>query len=316
MWYRLPNYRLGIMDWEKAKKSNQFNVEIQYEQSHMFSLEPMLKGLDLPFDGELNQYHIKRVDVTQIVKTPEDYLTDHRFISPYRKEHREGTPERIETVYLGHRKNGNVFRMYNKTIELKTNNKDHPIDFKKIELFSKYFGDIEDLYTFELELHRKYIKKAFDIDTLEDLEKVYKVYNEIVGKIGIYKDNDKNKRLLKNNHRDRIECLYFTEYKEFQRTTQKRYKPSKHYAIDMAVKAVDSYSSAVGKLTEAEKLSIIDEISYKLLGKDVDIHIGSSDYDEMKEKHETMRINQSNDLDKQAYQAFKKVAFNKNPFAE
>jgi len=59
MWYRTENYRIGIMDYDLAKRANQFNVEIQYEQSHMFSLEPNLKGLDLPFDGELNQYHIK-----------------------------------------------------------------------------------------------------------------------------------------------------------------------------------------------------------------------------------------------------------------
>ena len=312
MWYKLPNYRLGIMDYSKAKNSNQFNVEIQYSQSHMFSLESNLKGLDLPFGDELNKYHIRRVDISQIVKTPNDYLTNKKYISPYRVEDRITKNGKVETVYLGHRKNGNVFRMYNKTVELMTDNKDHPIDYNKIELFSKYFGDIEDLYTFELELHRKYIKKTFGIDTLEDLEKVYKVYNEIVGKIGIYDDSDKNRRLVKNNHRDRVSCSYFTEYKEYKRTTQKRYKPSKYYAIDKAVNAVESYSTAIGNLTEAERISIIDEISYKLLGKDVDIHIGSSEYDEMKEKHERIRSAQTNDLEKEAYRVFKKVPLARN----
>ena len=316
MWYKLPNYRLGIMEHDKAKKSNQYNIEIQYEQSHMFSLEPNLKGLDLPFGDELNKYHIKRVDISQIVKTKEDYLTHKKYISPYRVEDRITKNGKVETVYLGHRKNGNVFRMYNKTIELMTDNKDHPIDYKKIELFSKYFGDVEDLYTFELELHRKYIKKTFGIDTLEDLEKVYKVYNEIVGKIGIYEDNDRNRKLAKQNHRDRIKCLYFTEYKEFKRTTQKRYKPSKYYAIDKAVNAVETYSTAIGNLTEAEKILILDEISSRLLNKDIEINIGSSSYDEMKEKHETMRLNQSNDLEIEAKRAFRAVVHNPNPFLE
>ncbi len=305
-WYRTSNYRIGIMEYELAKRSNQFNVEIQYEQSHMFALEPNLKGLDLPFGDELNKYHIKRVDISQVVKTKEDYLTNKKYISPYRIEDRVTKNGKVETVYLGHRKNGNVFRMYNKTIELMTDNKDHPINYKKIELFSKYFGDIEDLYTFELELHRKYIRKTFGIDTLEDLDRVYKAYHEIVGKIGIYEDNDKNRKLVKQNHRDRVECLYFTEYKEFKRTAQKRYKSSKHYAIDKAVNAVESYSKSVGHVTEGEKLLMLDEIAYRILNKDVEIDIGCSPYDEMREKHEVMRLNQSNDLEKQALRYLKR----------
>ncbi len=315
MWYKMPNYRLGIMEWETAKKSNQFNVEIQYEQSHMFSLEPNLKGLELPFDGNLNQYHIKRVDVSQVVKTKEDYLTNKKYISPYRVEDRITKNGKVETVYLGHRKNGNVFRMYNKTIELLTDNKDHPIDYKKIELFSSYFGGIEDLYTFELELHRKYIKKTFGIDTLDDLKKIYKVYHEMVGKIGIYEDNDKNRRLALSKNHKKIKCLYFTEYKEFKRVLQKRYKPSKYYAIDKAVHAVEGYERAKGNLTEAEKILIIDEISNKILGKDIEINIiGDTDEEKLNQKIETIRDNQSDELGKEAYKAFRKVAFNKNPF--
>ena len=139
MWYKMDNYRMGIMSFDKAKKSNQFNVEIQYTQKHLFSLEPYLKGLDLPFDGTVDQYHFKRVDLTQIAKSKHDYLTNHNFISPYRTEDRISKNRKTETVYLGHRKNGNVFRMYNKTIELKTDNKDHPIDYHKIELLGNYF---------------------------------------------------------------------------------------------------------------------------------------------------------------------------------
>lgn len=316
MWYKLPNYRIGIMDCDLAKRANQFNVEIQYEQSHMFSLEPMLKGLDLPFGDELHKYHIRRVDVTQIVKTPKDYLTNHSFISSYRTEARIKRNDITETMYLGNRKNGNVFRMYNKTIELMTDNKEHPIDHKKIELFSSYFGDIENLYTFELELHRKYIKKAFGIDTLADLEKIYKVYSEMVGKIKIYKDTDENKKHVDTKHYDRIKEVYiFTEYKEFKRVTQKRYKPSKYYAVNKAVNAIEGYERSMGILSEAEKILMVDEIASRLFGnRDIEINIGSSSYDEMREKHESLRDNQSNDLEKQAYKAFRTVAYNPNPF--
>jgi len=314
MWYRLPNYRLGIMDFKKAKKANQFNVEIQYEQEHMFSLEPNLRGLDLPFDGTLEQYYIRRVDVTQIVKTSHDYLTNHNFISPYRAMDRFSKNGVTETVYLGHRKSGNVFRMYNKTIELMTDNKDHPINYKKIELLSKYFGDIENLYTFELELHRKYLKPTFGIDTLADFDKVYKAYHEIVGKIRIYEDTDDNRKLVNSNNRSRIDSLCFTEYKEFKRIAKKSYKPSKYYAIDKAVKAIDGYERAMGNLSEAEKLLIIDEVSYRIMGRDIDICIGESKYDKMVAKFDVIRDGQTNDLEKQAYRAFRTVAYNPNPF--
>jgi len=99
IWYELDNYKLGIMDFVTAKKANQFNVEIQYTQAHMFSLDSKLEGLDLPFDGTFDQYHIKRIDVSQIVKTPKDYLTNHGFISSFRKIHKDGTSSQIETVY-------------------------------------------------------------------------------------------------------------------------------------------------------------------------------------------------------------------------
>ena len=312
MWYKFDNYRLGIMEHDKAKIANQFNVEIQYTQSHMFSLGSKLEGLELPFDGTLDQYHIKRIDISQIVKTPIDYLTNHDFISSYRAMDRFSKNGKTETVYLGHRKNGNVFRMYNKTIELKANTIDHPIDYKKIELFSKYFGDIENLYTFELELHRKYLRPTFGIDTLADLEKVYKAYSEIVGKIKIYKDTDLNRKMIANKHHDRIEEFFvFTEYREFKRINKKKYKPSKNYAVDKAVNAIESYSEAMGSLTEAEKLLILDEIGFRLVGRDIDIHIGSSDYEEMQQEHEGIRNSQTSNLGKEANRVFAPIMLQK-----
>ena len=318
MWYKFDNYRLGIMDYELAVKSNQFNIEIQYEQSHMFSLDPMLKGLDLPFDGTLDQYHIKRVDVSQIVKTPQDYLTNHSYISTYRTEARIKKNNKTETMYLGNRKSGNVFRMYNKTVELKTDNKEHPMDYRKIEMFSKYFGDIENLYTFELELHRKYIKPTFGIDTLEDLEKVYRAYSDIVGKIRIYEDTDQNKKHIKNKDYDRIGgLLRFTEYKEFKRLNSKRYKPSESYMVDKVITAFNRYEDSLKEpLREFERLAIVDKI---LLGifvnnDDVTIELHDDDKEELMHKIEALRNSQGNDLNVEAKRAFRLVAHNPNPF--
>ena len=316
-WYKFDNYRLGIMDFQLAKKSNQFNVEIQYTQSHMFSLGEKLKGLELPFDGHFSQYHIKRIDVTQIVKTPKDYLTNHDYISPYRTVARITNNSKTETVYLGNRKSGNVFRMYNKTIELKVDTKEKPIDYKKIELFSKYFSDIENLYTFELELHRKYLKPTFDIDTLDDLDKVYLAHKDIVGKIKIYEDNDHNKKLVAQNHRDRVEGFRFVEYQELKRVLKKRYKTSKDYMIDKAVTAYDRYElNSDSPIGEEGRLSIIYEIASRILGTgDIEFTIEESDSQKdlikMREKHESMRDNQDDQLFKEAVKAFSPLMMQK-----
>lgn len=320
-WYKMDNYRMGIMDYEKAKKSNQFNVEIQYNQKHLFNIEPNLKGLDLPFDGTLDQYHIKRIDVTQIVKSKKDYLSDFNFISPYRTMDRITKGLKTETVYLGHRKNGNVFRMYNKTVELKTDNKDHPIDFSKIDLLGNYFGDIENLYTFELELHRKYLKPTFGIDTLNDLSKVYRAYHEIVGKIRIYEDNDLNKKHIKLKHYERIEEAYkFTEYKEFKRLNSREKKGySEKYLLEKTSKMFARYEdSKLAPMSTYEKISLIDKIvSLIITEKDVSIELFDSVIEEDRKLFykKVANIRDSDTLLRSdAYNAFKRVENNPNPF--
>jgi hypothetical protein len=318
-WYDLGYCRIGIMDYDLAKRSNQFNVEIQYYQSHMFSLGAKLEGLLLPFDGSFNQYHIKRIDLTKVVKTKYDYLTNHSFISSYRSISRFGNDFKTETVYLGKRKNGNVFRMYNKTIELQTDTKEHPIDYKKIEIFSKYFGDIEDLYTFELELHRKYLKSNFDIDRLSDLEKVYRVYSEVVGKIKIYEDNDYNRKMVSQKNHGRIkEFFVFTDYIEYKRVEKKKYKPSKEYLIDRIVKNINAYEKSLSvKMEEYEKIILVDSIVTSIFGnKEISIEINDSadvvEYKQFMKKIEIIRSNQDNSLFIEAKKAFSPV-YAQNP---
>ena len=85
-WYKFPNYRMGIMEYDTAKKANQFNCIIQYEHHHLFSLGKNLQGLDLPFDGTFSQYHIKRIDITKIAKHDEDYTTNYGYLSPYKRQ--------------------------------------------------------------------------------------------------------------------------------------------------------------------------------------------------------------------------------------
>ena len=306
-WYKMPNYRIGIMGYERAKRSNQFNCIIQYEQSYMFTLDKELNNIELPLGGTRKDYHIKRIDITKIFKSEIDYTIGYNYISPYRNI--GGYNRSDNTVYLGNRKNGNVFRMYPKTIELKETE-----NYKKIELLSSYFGDIEELYTFELELHRKYLKGTLAIETLADLEKVYKAYNNIVGSIRIYEDNDHNKSLLKRNKRERIKAVRITEFEKYERVKKKRYRTSKKYAIDKILNTYTKYSDSVEQfrkepLTLGEKYSLVDEIATRILEAKVSIEIeydsNSCDTLELFQgKMNIKRANQTKELQKEAIRAF------------
>lgn len=308
-WYKFDNYRMGIMPYDKAKKSNQFNIEIQYEQHHMFTLNKELSDLDLPFGGTHDHYHIKRVDVCKIFKSPVDYTIGHNYLSPYRNIN--GHNRKENTVYLGNRRNGNVFRMYPKTIELKETE-----NYKKIELLSSYFGDIEDLYTFELELHRSQLKGTLGIETLDDLEKVYQAHKNIVGKIRIYEDNDHNKRLVRTNHRSRIKGYTITEYVEYERVLKKRYKPSKSYAMDRQTKTFNRYIESMGITDEKEINKLKLEFGMNIASNDkqdfkieFEDNLSTIQFNEMKEKHERLRDG-NNQLESEAYNAFKPWVFN------
>jgi len=312
-WYDFSNYRLGIMDYDKAKRANSYNVVIQYKQSYMFTLDSSLKGLDLPFGGSFEQYKIKRIDITKIAKHKEDYTVGYGFISPYRE-----IANWYGTIYLGHRKNGNVFRIYNKTKELQVDTKEHPIDYKKIEMFSKYFGDIEDLYTYELELHRKYLRDSLGIDNLSELSKIFRAYKNIVGKIRIYEDNDYNKKLIKNNNRNRINAYLITDFEEYKRVSKKKYKPSENYLIDRIIKNINSYEKSLNvQMKEYEKINLIDKIVTSIFGnKDISIEINDSEdvaeYREFLDKVKIIRANQSDILFKEANKVFSSI-YAQNP---
>jgi hypothetical protein len=289
----------------------------------------------LPFGGTRKQYQFKRVDVTKIFKSDYDYLTNKSFISTYRKIHKKSNDSKTETVYLGNRKNGNVYRMYNKTIELKLDTEDHPINHPKINLISSYFGDIEDLYTFELELHRSYLKEQLNITTLDQLDQVYEAYGSIVGKVRIYEDNDKNKELIVNSNRSRIKAFNITPYIEYKKVYRAKYKPSSGYMYDSINKKLDRYEEQMGTLSEFALIEgLIESRHSKIVNitvsdieptiapfrydKDIPIaeQYGNERYSEMKEKHEKMKNNQDDSLFIEARRAFKKVQSNKNPFID
>ena len=305
-WYRFENYRIGIMDYNKARIANQFNCVIQYEQHHFWTLNKNLDGLDLPFDVDRKYYHIKRIDITKIAKHDTDYTINHGYLSPFRG-HPLRPNRKEETVYFGNRKNGNLFRMYPKTLELLANK-----NYKKIALLSEYFGDIKNLWTYELELRRKYLKGTLGIETLADLSKVWEANSNIVGKIRFFKDTPKNRNLLNSNNQDRIKALRLTDFEDYDRLEKKRYTPSFNYLIKNIVKHADTYLDSMGieKTNDAyikiANAFLLQRVSYK--GKDFVITFEdtplSLELDEMTTKHALLRDNQTNELELEAKRHF------------
>jgi hypothetical protein len=308
-WYQLSNYRLGLMDYAKAKRSNQPNCVIQYEHEHLWQLDQGLTGLDLPFTRHRSKYMIKRIDITKTMRISTDYTVNHGYISPFRTDPLNHT-RHDNTVYLGSRKNGNVFRMYPKTKELmETKNYD------KIALYSQYFGSIENLYTFEHELHRSYLKETLGIDTLAELGRVWEASQNIVSKIRIFEYTDKNRKLLRQNNRQRIKAMILTPFAEFDRPEKKKYKRSYKALIKRCRLEIEAYlNSEEGKQEESVTFwaKLLFDLGHDVLdGKDLEVLISDSvrklEMDEMRKKHEAMREGQTNELEIEASKRFGRI---------
>ena len=317
-WYVLEKYTLGIMDYDKAKMTKQYNCVIEYNHSHIFPLNTNLDGLELPFGGTRSDYKIKRIDLTKTAKLETDYTINHGYISPYRNPPLLPNREK-NTIYIGSRTNGNLFRMYPKTIELLEKK-----NYTKIALYSAHFGDIENLYSFELELRRDYLRDSLGIDTLAELPKVWKAHSNIVGKIRFFKDTPKNKKLLEQNHRDRIKALVLTDFVDYERVEKKRYEPSFKYAVDQIVKIADRYVETMNieKNNDIYMKFANAFLSQRVSQENKDLVITfedtvlSHETDEMTTKHKELRDNQSNDLEIEAKRHFGKFVSHKKDFVE
>ncbi len=308
-WYQLPNYRLGLMDYEKAKRANLPNCVIQYEHNHIFDLDHDLTGLDLPFTEDRELYMIKRIDITKTAKLDTDYTINHGYISPYRGD--PLNPKRYGedslTVYLGSRKGGNLFRIYNKTAELLDTK-----NYEKIALYSRLFGTIEGLYTFEHELHRKYLKEVLGIDRLSDLDKVWIASQSIVSRIRIFPITDHNRKLIEQNNRKRVEAMVLSPFVEYDRPERKRYKRSYKAMLKRMKAELEAYlQSEEGREWESLDgyiLLIYDLLEDRMDGKDLTVYVNDSErvkeLKEMHRRHQAMRDGQTDDLEREAAARF------------
>jgi len=224
-WFEFPLYRLGIMDYSKALRANQHHITIQYKNEHIFYLDSnTLKGLSLPFSQNRADYIYKRIDFAKAIKSNIDYTYGWGYVSANWRQHpfkfnRVGET----TIYLGERRKGHTFRIYNKVKELIANR-----DYKKIGRFKSIFGSLEkqDIYIFEYELRRKYLYD-WGIHTLAQHGELIELVNQLRSNIYLIKDTEENRKLIDSNNYDDInERVYIDEY-----IGQKKSKPRKSEVV-------------------------------------------------------------------------------------
>ena len=143
---------------------------------------------------------------------------------------------------------------------------------------------------------------------LSQFNDILKASQNIISKIKIIKDNERNRKLVEQNHRDRIEYEVLTEYIAFNRPKKKKYGRSRKAMINRIKKEINAYLSAFPDEDNVNFYTslISDLLSDVTNGKDLEIYIDDSErkkeYDEMFKKFEEQRSNQkSSNLDFEAW---------------
>jgi len=295
--------RVGVCSADYAKKINSYPVIYQYskENCHSQNFSTYSRYISL------NACRVKRVDYAVTFMCSFNPLS-YSSISPFRSQYVISSPmSGIETVYLGSRKTGKVFRAYNKTKEL-----DDTQNFKGIEHYGTYFNTYKNLYTFELELHRKYLVNRFGDITFASLNNVEEFAYDIISSVIFFPHTDQNISLYKNRHYDCIQDKFILDLEErFYVTAYKKSndKPSFDFLRDRIYKIIENYL----KVAEIDNLdffymSLFNSISAKDISQDLEFIIEpsllSKDIKKLRKKIDNERNGQTNELYLEAKKAF------------
>lgn len=260
-WIELDYCRIGVMDWDKANRSNNYSYLIQYDWDYLYNAtvdkDVELIDLQLPLGGRKEDYKVNRIDFSI---TKFDTPIAPFAITPFRSRAVFEKGGEIETVYFGKRSNGVVYRVYDKTKEMKAKE-----NYKKMDYLSSYFGSIEQLTVFELEMHRKYfINKIEDFtDNLNGLPQLYAIYALIVGDIRHFYPTEINLNRFQNNNYDDIEYEYNIAnfLSELSMVVTKKSNivnpPSMEYLLRSIEKKIRNYSKS---RKDIDILEIIDRL--------------------------------------------------------
>lgn len=254
-WYDFGIARIGVMDYDKAKIANTYSIVIQYNAVYLMTI--ILDDLKLFFSSDLTHYIIKRIDYSYTFNTAEnhfDYINDLCVSRYFRKQSVIiGSDRKIETLYLGLRRTGKVFRLYNKSKELTDKN-----NHEKKQILFHHFGTLDNLFVYEIELHRKYLRDRCGVNSLADLDKVALIVYTLFSSLQFCTDNESNRKNLVNKHYDRINFnVPFADNSKtelFEFLPVKKYKKSKDFLISSLDGIIKQYNNKDGHVISPEEI--------------------------------------------------------------
>jgi len=258
-WFNCPVGRFGIVaDVENIHKANAYSFILQYNNEYLLknfinSFEDLPNRIDtLHLPGAVAK--VKRVDFSLITNDTRILREDIDVITKFRTKTVISKKDVVETVYLGKRANGKVFRYYRKDIELK---KDKNI--VKEDYFRFYFSDIDfdkPVMVAELEMHRSHLMPKYGINDLRDWERLLDLYRQNFSEIKFYEVNEDNKKHIESRNYDYVDTIVF-DFSIKKKLTQEReqYRPSLTFLFSRVDKMVQKYIDRTGlKVSKTELL--------------------------------------------------------------
>ena len=254
-WHDVGIARIGIMDYDKAIKSNTYPIVIQYNATYLMTID--LKDLKLFFGQNLEQYIIKRIDYAYTFNIENggfDYIND-LCVSPYFRKQSLiiGSDRKIETLYLGLRRTGKVFRLYNKSKELTDKN-----NHEKKQILFHHFGTLENLFVYEIELHRKYLRDRCGVNSLADLDKVASIVYTLFSSLQFCDDTEENRKNIINKNYERIifnKPFVNVDFSDkFEFLPVKKYEKSKDFLITTLHGIINQYNDKKGHIISSEEI--------------------------------------------------------------
>ncbi len=256
-WFNTSVGRFGIIantDHIFSAKAHAFILQynnLYLLQNTIDNLKGVLKldTLVMPFDLAI----VKRIDFSMITNNVDFFELD--VVSRYRSRTVISKNDTVETVYLGKRANGKVFRYYRKDIELLQDK-----NLVKSDYFRQFFTGIDfsiPVTVLELELHRKYLRRSFDFNYLKDIDTLLSISYKEFEDIRFYEPTDENLQHINNKNYNNIDYCYSFDFESVVDVprVKKEYKPSLSILYSRLDKIVTNFCDKSGlKISKTEIL--------------------------------------------------------------
>lgn len=284
-WFNCPVGRLGIIaDSNNVFKAGLHAFILQFDNKYLLenTIDNLanVKELDTLIFPKYESI-VKRIDFSVI--TNEIGFFDCDVISRYRSRTEFIKNDVLETVYLGKRANGKVFRYYRKDIELMQDK-----NLVKRDYFQQFFEKIDfsiPVTVLELELHRKYLRDGFGFAYLKDIDTLLNIARSQFADIKFYTATTANLKLVEQKNYsfidyDFIIMLQIETLKEVERI-KKNYAPSLSLLYSRIDKIVTNFCDKSGlKISKTE-------ILMNIFDSDIEFErLGSLDYSKLRNRYE------------------------------